>query len=174
MGIPDADYTNPTTQDGWQHALTIPRLLEWKNGVLHQKPLPQLQALRRNSRKLNAEQLNELHFDEASFELCIEADNCKEMELQLNEEICMTMKEGLFTLDIHACGAGRDQRSVALDHLDDIQIFSDTTSLEIFLNDGTEVFTTRIYPTRPRCVKLNIKDNTAAITLHSLMAHQFK
>ncbi len=174
MGIPDADYTNPTTQDGWQHALTIPRLLEWKNGVLHQKPLPQLQALRRNSRKLNTEQLNELHFDEASFELCIEADKCKEMELQLNEEICITMKEGLFTLDIHACGAGRDQRSVALDHLDDIQIFSDTTSLEIFLNDGTEVFTTRIYPTRPRCVKLNIKDNTAAITLHSLMAHQFK
>ena len=25
MGIPDADYTNPTVEAGWQHALTLPR-----------------------------------------------------------------------------------------------------------------------------------------------------
>ena len=37
MGIPDADYTNPTTDHGWQHALTIPRLLSWKDGMLHWK-----------------------------------------------------------------------------------------------------------------------------------------
>ena len=34
MGIPDADYTNPTTQAGWQHALTIPRVLHWAGGRL--------------------------------------------------------------------------------------------------------------------------------------------
>ena len=32
MGIPDADYTNPTEEAGWQHALTIPRELSVRDG----------------------------------------------------------------------------------------------------------------------------------------------
>ena len=34
MGIPDADYTNPTEEAGWQHALTIPRELSVRDGKL--------------------------------------------------------------------------------------------------------------------------------------------
>ena len=34
-GIPDEKgYTNPTTKDGWQHMLTMPRELKWKNGMV--------------------------------------------------------------------------------------------------------------------------------------------
>ena len=32
-----------------------------------------------------------------------------------------------------------------LDRLDHLQIFSDTSSLEVFVNGGSEVFTTRVY-----------------------------
>ena len=39
MGIPDADYTNPTVKKGWQHALTIPRQLHIRDGKLYQEPV---------------------------------------------------------------------------------------------------------------------------------------
>ena len=33
-----------------------------------------------------------------------------------------------------------------IDQLSQLQIFSDTSSLEIFINDGDAVFTSRVYP----------------------------
>ncbi|MDU2157238.1 GH32 C-terminal domain-containing protein [Clostridium sp.] len=36
-------------------------------------------------------------------------------------------------------------RAVEIDAVNSIRIFSDNSSLEIFLNDGEEVFSTRIY-----------------------------
>ena len=36
-------------------------------------------------------------------------------------------------------------RAVEIETIDSIKIFSDNSSLEIFLNNGEEVFTTRIY-----------------------------
>ena len=50
----------------------------------------------------------------------------------------------------------------------------DTSSLEVFLNEGSEVFTTRIYPTRPRCVKLKTEGQPAILRLHALSAHQIR
>lgn len=35
MGIPDAEYTNPTVKAGWQHALTMPRLLHMRKDVFY-------------------------------------------------------------------------------------------------------------------------------------------
>lgn len=49
MGLPDIEkeYKNPTTEDGWQHVLTIPReLYASKAGVICQRPVPELEALR--------------------------------------------------------------------------------------------------------------------------------
>lgn len=175
MGIPDADYTNPTKESGWQHALTIPRQLFWKDGQLHQQPLPELKKLRRQSWELDQKALNERNFEEACYELQLQLTNCERLSLTLSEEIRITYQDQLFTLDITACGCGRTTRSVQLTKLQDLHIFSDTSSLELFLNDGSEVFTTRIYPSRPRCVKLETVGQTAsAIRLHTLSAHQIK
>ena len=45
MGIPDADYANPTTALGWQHCLTVPRQVTLQNGRLCQTPVRELDAL---------------------------------------------------------------------------------------------------------------------------------
>ncbi len=171
MGIPDASYTNPTVEAGWQHALTIPRLLKWENGSLHQYPLPELKQLRKQTLQLNEDTLNEMNYQESCFELSISFAGCDHMKLMLNDEISLTYQDHLFTCDITACGSGRTIRSVHLDTLENLILFSDTSSLEIFLNDGSEVFTTRIYPTLPRCVKLETAGNAKTITLHTLSAH---
>ncbi len=172
MGIPDADYTNPTAKDGWQHALTLPRLLTWKDGMLYQQPLPELQQLRKEHDECNEDTLNAMSYAEECYEMAIHADSCNQMKLQLSDEMIITYQDHLFTLDITACGSGRTTRSVYLDTLKNIRVFSDTTSLEIFINDGSEVFTTRIYPTQPRCVKLYTENKNTVIHLYSLSAHQ--
>ena len=48
-------------------------------------------------------------------------------------------------MDMSGCGKGRTFRGLKISKIWKLQIFSDTTSLEIFVNDGEEVFTSRIY-----------------------------
>ena len=47
-GLPDVEeeYVNPTIESGWQHALTVPRVIREQNGRLLQYPVPELEALR--------------------------------------------------------------------------------------------------------------------------------
>ena len=43
-------------------------------------------------------------------------------------------------------GYGRDMRGIELDAIEDLQIFIDASSIEIFVNDGYTVFSSRAYP----------------------------
>ncbi len=47
-GLPDIkeEYNNPTVEQGWQHAFTIPRELKWKNGKVYQYPVKRAEMLR--------------------------------------------------------------------------------------------------------------------------------
>src|SRR5690606_981013 len=42
-------------------------------------------------------------------------------------------------------GEGKEIRQCTLEELESIRIFKDTSSVEIFLNDGEEVFTSRVF-----------------------------
>ena len=172
MGIPDADYTNPTVDHGWQHALTLPRELTFIDGQLCQQPLKELEALRFNTRVFTEETLNAAQIDEECYELDMRFQECHSLHLQLSEEMHIIFKDGTFTLDIQKAGSGRISRSLRLNTLKDLRIFSDTSSLELFLNGGSEVFTTRVYPNARRCVKLIQAEGCRDITLHFLRAYQ--
>lgn len=148
MGIPDADYTNPTTEAGWQHALTLPRELHLEDGHLIQQPLEELAALRRRQYLFaSATALNGcgLLADPLIWEAELTFSSCRSMELQLREEVTLSFRDGVLTLDLGKGGSGRGSRSVALSGLEDLRIYSDSSSLEIFVNGGREVFTTRVY-----------------------------
>ena len=146
MGMPDSDYSNDeTVKNGWQHALSIPReLYVTEKGKLAQKPLDDLKKLRSNEKKI------EFHtgFSTSTsvcFEMEINFETSKDFILKLRESVKLRYKEGILTLDITHCGSGRKQRGVAINTIADIRIFSDSSSLEIFINGGEVVFTTRIY-----------------------------
>lgn len=146
MGIPDAEYTNPTEADGWQHALTIPRVLSLKKGRLIQEPVPELMQLRDEIREFpSPEQFNKAGIRELVYELNAEFENCSSACLTLRDGAFLRYENGLLTLHLEKGGFGRDRRSVRLERLKKLRIFSDTTSLEIFVNGGEEVFTTRVY-----------------------------
>lgn len=156
MGIPDADYTNPTTAFGWQHALTIPRQLHVRENRLIQQPLDELCQLRNGVCTYSfAPETKAVQWErpgagaDGTKALCYEADltffACDSMQLVLRKGVSLTYKEGVLKLDLGQCGSGRTTRSVAVPRLEKLQIFSDTSSLELFVNDGAEVFTTRVY-----------------------------
>lgn len=186
MGIPDAAYTNPTVENGWQHALTLPRQLHFRDGRLIQEPLKELEALRLSKDEFlfpasfpSGTDANPIDAacappDRAlgSIEpvsdssLCYEAklrfEQCGWMNLTLRRGVKLFYQKersgssrepahetGLLTLELGEAGSGRPARSVRIDGLRELRIYSDTSSLEIFVNGGEEVFTTRVYEAEP-------------------------
>ena len=146
MGIPDADYTNPTVDCGWQHALTIPRKLSMREGRLIQEPIEELKQLR-TGEKTSVSFDGEAMVAEAPlvYEAMISYHKCENMILELRKGITLSYEDEIVTLDLGDCGAGRGTRKVRIEKLRNLQIFVDTSSVEIFVNDGEEVFTSRIY-----------------------------
>ena len=60
----------------------------------------------------------------------------------------MRLKNGVFTLEFtdDKVGCGRTKRNVKLNGCVDIRIIADTSSMEIYLNGGQRVMSTRFYP----------------------------
>lgn len=65
--------------------------------------------------------------------------------MELREGIILSYENEILTLDPGTFGAGRTSRKVKVKELTDVQIFADISSVEIFVNRGEEVFTSRIY-----------------------------
>lgn len=150
MGVPDAvEHKNPTIENFWQHQLTIPRELVLKGDKVYQIPIKELETLRKEYKEINNVPLEEgvalELFTSNSFELKLDFENSNEFTIEFREDCKLSFKDGLFKLMLGKSGYGRDERAVEIKSVDKLQIFSDNSSLEIFLNDGEEVFTTRIY-----------------------------
>lgn len=145
MGIPDADYTNPTVKQGWQHALTLARQLTIQNGRVYQTPLEEYKSLRTNKKTGTDNDLNQMHLQLSVYECIFSLKEVKNATFWIRKGVSLTYENKVLTLDLHEYGCNRKPRSVVIDQLEKLHIYSDTTSLEIFVNDGIEVFTSRVY-----------------------------
>ena len=154
MGIPDASYDNePTVEKGWQHALTLPRRLSMVDGKLCQQPLIELEKLRKSERVCVV--INHLTMElPTMFELKLSFKQCDTLNVQLRKGLYLTYKQNILTLKLEECGRGREERSVQISELNCLLIMMDTSSLEIFINDGEKVLTTRYYTQEVTPLKL--------------------
>lgn len=144
MGIPDAEYTNePTIKHGWQHALTLPRELKAIGNKIYQTPLKELLNLR-------TKESRDLICNVENVEINFKFKECHDFKVLLRDSIEIYYKKNILTLNLEKCGYGRKERKVYLDNLENLQIFLDNSSIEIFVNSGAEVFTSRCY-----CKKLD-------------------
>lgn len=143
MGLPD--MACPSDRDGWAHCLTLPRVLSVENGRLMQRPLPALQRLRGTGEA-----------DGVHVEMLLDNPNNQSFSVQVRG-CTLTFDGEYFTFDrsmsgllpepeIEAAEKGGHVRRLPLSHLTQLQIFSDTSSLEVFINDGCAVMSARIYP----------------------------
>ncbi len=158
MGLPDVEefYTNRTVEDGWQHMMTIPRELSVKNGVLCQNPVKELAEWWNCSKPLQGS------FDE-------NVESCCELELHTeggNLEVVLAdglrlrynKEEKIFWMEFtdSLLGSGRRVRGREIEELKEMRILIDVSSVEVFINEGTDVFTTRFYPKTALCrVRIN-------------------
>lgn len=144
MGIDAlAGYSNPTIASGWQHALTLPRVIMLRNGQLCQFPVQELRQLRKQ----------EFHFRDTALvtlpcELQIDCGGEDSFTLHLGQGMHFSFhsekqEARLFFTD--SCGCGRTLRKAKIPSIYSCQIWLDVSSAEIFLNQGEMVFTTRFY-----------------------------
>lgn len=153
MGMPDADYSNPTAARGWQHGMSVPRELRWDGEKIITVPIKELEQLRGAK--------TELEFSgEATCELADGADICiandaEELRVLLGDSSEIIYEKGLLTLKFsEASGSGRVQRVAEVSELKSLRILKDTSSLELFINDGEQVMTSRWYPESADCMKV--------------------
>ena len=146
MGIGDTmpEYTNPTIARGWQHALTLPRELVLENGQLYQRPLEEYKKLRKNEQTKSFREAGALSGE--VYELLLEFETSAPFELKLRQDTELIYADGILTLKHGKSGYGRRKRMTPIKEIRQLQLFVDTSSLEIFVNDGKYVLTTRVYP----------------------------
>ncbi|MBC5996268.1 sucrose-6-phosphate hydrolase [Romboutsia ilealis] len=152
MGLPDIEedyYINPTYKNGWMHALTMPRQLILVNGKLHQLPIKEIEKLRRNKLTIHLESVKEYDKLKGSiYELEIKFNNeIDNFELSLKSDciINYSKEAKVLRLNLGKSGYGRCKRAVKIGNLEALRIFVDTSSIEVFVNYGEEVFTSRMY-----------------------------
>ncbi|HZG73479.1 MAG TPA: sucrose-6-phosphate hydrolase [Chondromyces sp.] len=162
MGLPEIEY--PTDQNGWAHCLTIPRELTFQNDKLFQKPVREWEAFRKEEKRaagvLNNEKKEFPGFSGIVYELVCEVSDMKAdefgIEFRAGENQKTVIKYDALTkkvvLDRSKSGETfgsdyGDTRSCCIDSTNlKFHLFVDTSSVEVFVNDGEEVFTSRIFP----------------------------
>ena len=159
MGMPE-ELKHPSVEEGWVHSLTLPRVIEIENNKIYQKPHTNLHQLRKNkivvenlevNGKVNLEKFN---INGTTYEIILKLE-------EVNSDLTLNIRAGennktvlkyeyknkLFVLDRENSGRGyKGIRKCVLETLKEIHIFSDTSCIEVYLNDGEEVFTANIYP----------------------------
>lgn len=149
MGMPDCEeHINPTREAGWQHCFTFPREILVKDEKVLQRPVQELEAFRKN--KKNASGRLESSGCR-TYDLCISRIQGERFRAVLAEELVLGYEAGIFSMrflrtEKQAVSGGRKKRSCRIDRLDMVRILSDVSSVEVFLNDGERVLSTRYYP----------------------------
>lgn len=144
MGMPDVPYTNPTVEHCWQHALTLPRKLVLKNNQIYQYPIEETKLLRDKKHTVNLCANEKYNYSTNVCEIKIQSLP-KQFHISLRKDVELNYQDDIFTLKMGNSGFGRTERHIEINEINSIDIFSDRSSLEIFINKGEAVFTTRVY-----------------------------
>lgn len=151
MGLPDSEY--PTDDEDWSGCLTLPRELHVKGSRLTQAPVVELAGLRHHAVDATKETLPD------GAELVIDTDG-KDFALRLLSDedgkggILFTYDARKKSLTFDRSGLsqklneqyGNVRTHTAVSAVTRLRVFIDRSSVEIFVNDGDEVFTSRLFP----------------------------
>lgn len=154
----------PTKEFGWAGAMTLPRVVEMQGDRLITKPVPELKELRENEVSYNRKIVDkELSLEGVSGD-CVELEMLIDMKKATQFSLKMRMNElekeetvlrydvnnSRLTLDRNQSGQGEGGiRNVNLDLKENkihLNIFIDKSSVEVFVNGGEQVITSRIFP----------------------------
>lgn len=162
LGMDNRVYGNATTELGWQHCLTIPREVTLgENGRLRQYPVAEFDALRKGERR---------HADGCTAKYALPLEICGEptadftITLDGKLELRFDKAKQLFTMKFsdEKYGCGRGTRNAVVANVNSIRLIADMSSIEVYLNGGETVMSTRFYPDGD-CAELEIKGFEAQV-----------
>ncbi|TDF95500.1 glycoside hydrolase family 32 protein [Paenibacillus piri] len=172
------------TQDGhgWAGAMTLPREVELAGERLYFKPAAEIERYRRNHNEIRDVTLNgewETALAGTSYELqvVIDAMDAQEFGLKVRtngtDETVLTysVAEQLFIMNRNRSGIGPGGERRTFVKLAEgtlkLRIFVDLCSIEVFIQDGEKVMTSRIYPDAgAEGIKLYAKGECKVVTLN--------
>lgn len=169
MGMPDCEeYSNPTIQTGWQHCFTFPREIFEKDGKICQRPIRELEEKKHLVSDVKGMLVREGY---SVYEMTISDITKNRFKVILSEKLILDYADGKFRMhftdqDKTSVSSGRSMRYVEVEEVENLKILADTSSVEVFVNDGEYVFSTRYYP---EVYKLQAEAVGAQITLSEIM-----
>jgi len=147
MGIPGADYDHdPSIDEGWQHMLTLPRVLTYDDalGTVRQNPVEEILELRDGVIAGNMDGNYEVP---EIYELVGKTPNGF-FEITFDHSLVFRASENDITLAFAGdTGYGRSIRKIKMPcQVQNVRIIVDVSAVEIYINDGQYVMTTKHYP----------------------------
>ncbi|GAJ26662.1 sucrose-6-phosphate hydrolase [Liquorilactobacillus sucicola DSM 21376 = JCM 15457] len=167
VGLPDISY--PTDGENWAHCLSQVKELHIKNGKLHQRPVPAMASLRTEGKHLSSNNekgkktfLVKQASQHYELKLTLPPQQNGKLHLAATEDLAHSLELEFSTgknafLNVKRQKAGTlfaekygTKRSLVLDANKtlNLDIFFDNSVCEIFVNDGLNVLTLRLFPQR--------------------------
>lgn len=161
-GMPEVEY--PSDKNMWAHCLTLPRELSFEDNILKQKPAEELKDLRKDHLNIIGNldnNLVDIKNNKTSYELDIDFTNINSDDIILkllkseNEEFIIhfdVVNKAVFInrenfIDKFAEEFGHIRSGeINIGENLNLKIFVDRSIVEIFINDGELVFTSRVFP----------------------------
>ncbi|CAG8999541.1 MAG: Sucrose-6-phosphate hydrolase [Candidatus Celerinatantimonas neptuna] len=156
MGLPEAEPQPTVEQYGWTEQLTIPRHCEWRDGYIYQTPSHELDAafdaasyyqLTDSQSQFDIGPQSRTHWKpaESSGQLVL-GEGVEQLSIAWNQQGSIIVDRGALA------GSGADTRrhyKSRLGQIESLTLFLDSSSFELFVNDGEAVLSGRIFPTTP-------------------------
>ena len=173
----------PEDTDGWACMMTVPRELHVRDGKLISVPIPELESLRtsvsyyKDLSLTKKTSFKNISGDVGELLATIDTENSFDIELRAggSEKTVFSYDAGTNIFKINRDKSGSSiatpgYREVKLEPNDEINLrfYIDRSSIEVFINEGEAVMSTRVYPKStstginfvPRGGAMNIKEVT--------------
>lgn len=147
VGLPDKPYGNAADRlpSYWENCLTLPRVLTRKGNVILQNPAEEIDALRYAPQNIPSN--GSFTAENGSADIEIRFDEDREFDVEITAGLYLSYKNHILRLNLDAVsGEGRHMRSAVIDSVRNVRIVLDVSIVEIYVNDGETVMTSRFYP----------------------------
>lgn len=150
LGSGEIDYqmSQPSAKKGWLHSLTLPREIYVQDGELCQKPVEELKDLRKQKQMIICHDSALMDPKTSCIELYAEELVGKSISFDIGGVLKINYSKATRTFRVlrrRWYTDGYDERTVFLKELEDIHIFLDNCTGEIFVNKGKIVLTMKAY-----------------------------
>ncbi|WP_372774177.1 sucrose-6-phosphate hydrolase [Pantoea sp. WEP] len=148
MGVPDGEeMLQPTVANGWIHQMTCVRELGTRDGRLFQRPVTELQALRSAEQHYQGPSADAPVIDAQRLELLLSGQG--DITLNFADQLRLEWRADGLRLARRSLANGEWQFRYWRGAVNQLQLLCDHSSVEIFINEGEGVMSSRYFPAHP-------------------------